>query len=398
MLKALYLTYRINIRIFFTKLSKAHIMKINLVGDAERWKKGAFGNCYLVELANALEKKGCEIEIISKKMNKEIQAKSKNEYIHIDSPTYFSRHMKKHPRVSCFFHGSSYPIYIDSIKRHYRLWVYMNLRREREALKHAKSLTNSRYTANRLKSDYGINKNFYVTYLGANIKVFKKTRPKKLKIGKPVLIDITNILDHKRIDTSIFVLSEVRKYFKDASLVVIGGFPPVEKKAGKRMMEFLNRKIKSLGMEENVLFPGKLPHTELSKYLSASDIFFHPSDRETFGLSIIEAMACELPVVARKTCAIPETVENNKTGFLVKTPNYPWEDYKKRVIERKEDNEKVWKELKFDRDYKFFTKPVLELLNKKNKKRKFGKAGRKRVLEMFTWEKVAQKTIDAIEM
>ena len=50
--------------------------------------------------------------------------------------------------------------------------------------------------------------------------------------------------------------------------------------------------------------------------LSASDLFLLPSAQESFGLAALEAMACEVPVVASHVGGLPEVIENGRTGFL----------------------------------------------------------------------------------
>src|SRR5678815_1597408 len=51
-------------------------------------------------------------------------------------------------------------------------------------------------------------------------------------------------------------------------------------------------------------------------YLSAADVLLLPSDQESFGLAALEAMACEVPVIASRVGGIPEVVTDGETGFL----------------------------------------------------------------------------------
>jgi len=59
---------------------------------------------------------------------------------------------------------------------------------------------------------------------------------------------------------------------------------------------------------------GKQPR--IVDYLSASDVLLLPSDQESFGLAALEAMACEVPVIASRVGGLPEVVTDGETGFL----------------------------------------------------------------------------------
>lgn len=61
---------------------------------------------------------------------------------------------------------------------------------------------------------------------------------------------------------------------------------------------------------------GHVPHHAMSRVYNSSDILLMPTVREGFGLSVAEAMACGLPVVASDCSSIPELVDHGKGGFL----------------------------------------------------------------------------------
>jgi N-acetyl-alpha-D-glucosaminyl L-malate synthase BshA len=69
-----------------------------------------------------------------------------------------------------------------------------------------------------------------------------------------------------------------------------------------------------LGVHDKCSFVGKQPR--IVDYLSASDVLLLPSEQESFGLAALEAMACEVPVVASRVGGVSEVVTDGETGFL----------------------------------------------------------------------------------
>src|SRR5437867_5488112 len=55
---------------------------------------------------------------------------------------------------------------------------------------------------------------------------------------------------------------------------------------------------------------------DLDPWLSAADLFLLPSEQESFGLAALEAMACEVPVVASRVGGLPEIIDDGRTGYL----------------------------------------------------------------------------------
>ncbi|HET6928673.1 MAG TPA: glycosyltransferase, partial [Candidatus Acidoferrum sp.] len=69
------------------------------------------------------------------------------------------------------------------------------------------------------------------------------------------------------------------------------------------------------GVEKDVLFLGK--QNGIKEKLGQADLFLLPSQLESFGLAALEAMACEVPVIATNTGGVPEVVEHEVDGYLV---------------------------------------------------------------------------------
>lgn len=126
----------------------------------------------------------------------------------------------------------------------------------------------------------------------------------RLPAGGKVLLHVSNFRPVKRIPDVIEVFSRVRREI-DAKLLLVGDGP--QRTEAQRMAEHLglSREVLFLGLQDNVL-----------PLFSAADLFLLPSEKESFGLGALEAMACRVPVVATNTGGLPEVVKHGETGFL----------------------------------------------------------------------------------
>ena len=80
-----------------------------------------------------------------------------------------------------------------------------------------------------------------------------------------------------------------------------------------RILRLIKSRKKKL--QKDVHFLGK--QDQVYRFLSEADLFLLPSQLESFGLAALEAMACEVPVIATNVGGIPEVIEHGKDGFLV---------------------------------------------------------------------------------
>jgi len=82
----------------------------------------------------------------------------------------------------------------------------------------------------------------------------------------------------------------------------------------KEKLEMLSRKLK---VDEKIKFLGWVRREDLSKEYNSANMFVTLSEMETFGIVILEAMACGLPILGANALAIPELVKDAENGFLV---------------------------------------------------------------------------------
>ena len=124
--------------------------------------------------------------------------------------------------------------------------------------------------------------------------------------GEKLLVHTSNFRKVKRVKDVLNVFQKVREAMP-AKLLLVGDGP---ERSG---IESLCR---VLGIYEDVRFLGKLEAIE--EVLSVADLFLMPSEKESFGLAALEAMACEVPVISSNAGGIPELNVHGVTGFLSK--------------------------------------------------------------------------------
>lgn len=106
-----------------------------------------------------------------------------------------------------------------------------------------------------------------------------------------------------------FVVSAMPRLAHDVHYLAVGAGPEAES---------LRAHASALGVAERVHLIGRVEHPELPEVLSQADIYVQPSiGEESFGISVVEAMACRLPVLASDIGALPEVVADGETGMLV---------------------------------------------------------------------------------
>lgn len=155
-----------------------------------------------------------------------------------------------------------------------------------------------------------------------------------------------------------------------------------------------------LGIEKNVIYEtNTISRNFMPYFLAACDIYAAPSRLEGFGMSQVEAGACEKPVIGIKAMGMLDTLVDDETAFLANVAQ-------KIVVNEVtlghesgfENNYKVQFKEARTVDYRANVEDIatglLKLMNDPELRQKMGAAGRKRVVEIFDYKIVAQKFID----
>ncbi len=127
----------------------------------------------------------------------------------------------------------------------------------------------------------------------------------------------------------------------------------------------LQEQLRSLKIESNVTFTDHIPHEQLANYYTNADVIINPSFSESFGRSLIEAMAFQVPTVASRVGGMAEIVEDGKTGILVEPGNT-----------------------------NAMAQAMLRLLKDEDLRESMGKAGRERAMKLFSWECVTENLLE----
>jgi glycosyltransferase involved in cell wall biosynthesis len=198
---------------------------------------------------------------------------------------------------------------------------------------------------------------------GIDIKLFKFATNGRKEVlrrhsisNSPVILFTKHFSPRYGAQYLIPAMREIIKDYPSARLIMTNDDPWKEK---------IIKLAKKYGVIDNIILPGCLPYEDLPKYYSACDVFVHPSinDQETFGISLIEAMACSKPVVATAVGGPKEIIEGGENvGMLIPPKN----------------SEAI-------------ANAIIELLNNPLKSNQMGQNARKYVESKFTWEKVVEE-------
>ena len=215
------------------------------------------------------------------------------------------------------------------------------------------------------KEKYKYDRNVHIVPTGIEIERFYKEKinidklnqkRKELNLNKNdiTVLFVGRIASEKSIDFLIDNQVSLLKKHKNCKLLIVGDGPDLE--------EYKNL-AKKHKIEDSVIFTGKVPWNEVPLYYNLADIFVTASHTETQGLTVIEAMAASLPVVALNDESFRNTVIDSLTGYLFNNKK----EYVNRMLELlgdKTKREKMGKQARINSETyssKYFAERILDV-------------------------------------
>jgi glycogen synthase len=224
-------------------------------------------------------------------------------------------------------------------------------------------------------------KRVHVIHNGIDLEEYRKVgatdalKRQGIDPNAPYLLFVGRITRQKGI---IHLVRAIEFMDPDFPIVLCAGAPDT-KEIGEEMKEAVaaaQKKRKNIFWIEEML-----DRKAIVELYSHAAVFCCPSIYEPFGIINLEAMACDTPVVASAVGGIKEVVVDNETGFLV-------------PVDFVEGTFKLTNPEKFSRD---LATKINQLMKDRQLREKFGKAGRKRVENQFSWSSIARETIALYE-
>ncbi len=235
-------------------------------------------------------------------------------------------------------------------------------------------LANSRYTASLVEKAGVKPEAINIIPLGCDTKKFRPQEPnpmfREMVLGyrgkNRIILSVGNLVERKGHDMVIKAMPLILKQMPDTTYLVVGDGPY------KKQLELL---VSSLGIEEYVVFTGRVSDEELPDFYSLCDVFAMPSrerldshDVEGFGIVFLEAGASGKAVVGGRSGGVEDAIIDGSTGLLVDP---------------------------FDIDN--IGQTLIELLKNDQLRIRLGKQGLARVQNEFTWEIVGKNVQKILE-
>lgn len=190
-----------------------------------------------------------------------------------------------------------------------------------------------------------------------------------MDLTKPIVTFVGRITRQKGL---VHLVRAAAMFDPDTQLLLLAGAPDTPEIAAE-----FNDAFGALNRGGVKWVQEMLPRAAVRQVLTHSTVFACPSIYEPLGIVNLEAMACEIPVVASAVGGIPEVVVDGETGLLV-----PYDPAMAKDADYIANFEKT------------FADRVNELTRDRDRARAMGLAGRQRCIDEFSWEKIAQETVE----
>jgi glycosyltransferase involved in cell wall biosynthesis len=201
-------------------------------------------------------------------------------------------------------HAFSAPNSVAPLTRAYRLLSYPHTVRAAEAI-----IINSESLRSEIQRHLEVDATkLRLIYEAVDHELFKpgdadpaRAQVKRYGVTKPFVLFVSSLWPYKNCDGLLRAWALARAALDDRQLVIIGAGRDEKYAASLPIL------AAQLGITDDVVFVGSVPLEETVSFYQAADVFVYPSFNETFGLPILEAMACGCPVVTSDKTAMPET-------------------------------------------------------------------------------------------
>lgn len=222
---------------------------------------------------------------------------------------------------------------------------------------------NSSYTKKELKKIL-VKKEISIIPMGVDLQLFTQKNKntglrRKFGIKKEFILSVGRLAEKKGIKYLVMAMKDVIKEFPESKLIIVGDGPE------RSNLEILTKEL-SLG--KNILFVGKIENKHLPEFYATADLFVGPSiiaesgDTEGLGVVFLEALASGTCVIGSNVGGIPDIIEHNRTGLLVK-----------------------------QKDSAQLSKSIIRLLHNEKLRKNLALNGHRKVKDLYSWDLIGKK-------
>ncbi len=179
-------------------------------------------------------------------------------------------------------------------------------------------IANSRYSKVSIEESLGIKIDGYITPAVSPEFIYENYPKVPIMEGKKSILFVGELTPYKGVEELIDVFNGISEKHKDAILVIVG--------QGK-LKNLLIDKVKKLSLSDKIIFTGQVDYEQMPSYYKSATIFVHPSFSETFGMVVLEAMACGVPIVASDIPSLRDITE----GTAILLPRDQWDVWAEKI-------------------------------------------------------------------